>query len=155
MHTKIFRRANDFSNEEVAVFRDVVMKAGEVSAKTFNDLINKNPLLLFLDSTQEPSGVAALKIPFDSYKSKVFRKSGATANLDQYTHELGWVVSKANGNGNALMTTLVKTNIPMYATVREENHVMIHLLTKYGFSKQGSRYLSDRGDYYLLLFTRD
>jgi RimJ/RimL family protein N-acetyltransferase len=44
------------------------------------------------------------------------------------------------------------TNI--YATVRQENKAMKHILEKFGFTKSGSSYKSDRKNYDIELYIK-
>jgi ribosomal protein S18 acetylase RimI-like enzyme len=43
-------------------------------------------------------------------------------------------------------------NSSCFATTRENNDAMRHLLNKYGFSVTGEKYKSDNGEYSLVLY---
>nr|WP_293295869.1 hypothetical protein [Allomuricauda sp.] len=59
----IIRNASDFSTEERNKFKKIVLSKGEVSEKTFDGLMQKNPIILFFPNTNVVKGVGALKIP--------------------------------------------------------------------------------------------
>ncbi len=149
-------KASDFSLTEISAFKSVVVSAGEVGSMTFDGLIEKNPTLLFIPSTTNIEAVGALKIPNDSYKKKVFKKSNSTYSPDDFEYELGWIVSKKEGKGNGkkLVEILTKTDSNIYATVRTENKPMKHILEKLGFELSGQQYKSERDEYELELYIR-
>ena len=149
-----FREAKDFSNNEINLFKEILIDANEVSELSFNGLIERNPKLLIIGDTEKPLGIGALKIPNIEYKEKVFRLSGSKLDYKDYKYELGWVVSLEKGNGNKIVDILSNSENNIYATVREQNEKMIFLLKKYGFSQTGNSYKSTRGEYQLLLFIK-
>jgi len=154
METEIqYRLASEFSSEEITVFKKIVMEAGEVSPDTFDSLILKQPRLLFVGNTSNPVGVGALKVPNDSYKKRVFASAGSSYDSADFDVELGWVVSRQSGKGSR-MAALLAEGTRLYATVREENLHMQHLLEKNGFRQSGNHYLSKDRKYYLLLFVK-
>ena len=84
--------ATEFSKDEIAAFKKIVIEAGEVSSETFDGLISKNPVLLFYPDTKKIEAIGALKIPNESYKNRVLAKSESTVNMDDYEFELGCIV---------------------------------------------------------------
>ncbi len=147
-------KADDFSKLDVASFKQIVIEAGEVSGVTFDGLIAKNPTLLFIPNTINIGAVGALKIPNDVYKESVFTKSKTTENSKDFIFELGWVVSLTSGNGKKIVEVLSDFTPNIYATVRQENKVMKHLLEKFGFTKSGNSYKSDRNNYEIDLYIK-
>lgn len=141
--------AKEFSKDEIKAFKEIVIEAGEVSSDTFDGLISKNPVLLFYPNTKNIEAVGALKIPNESYKTRVFKKSESNVNKDNYEFELGWIVclNEEKGIGQKITCALATYKPRQYATVRKENAKMNHILQKFGFSKIGKSYSSDRGDY--------
>ncbi|RYG53210.1 MAG: hypothetical protein EOO01_04950 [Chitinophagaceae bacterium] len=139
------------------MFKKILVHAGQVTEETFPALIAKNPRILFLDHTNKPTGIGALKIPHKSYKDSVFSKAKSEKNPDDFKFELGWVVSLSKGNGNRITAILAEyADIKTYATVREDNVPMINLLKKYEFEQSGVPYPTTRNnqDYTLLLFIK-
>ena len=152
---ELFRRANTFSKPEIAAFKKILMDAGQVKEEAFEGLIEKNPKILFIGNTENPTGIGALKVPHKSYKDGVFKKAYSDKNPNDYDFELGWVVNLSIGNGNKIVAALAGTkDKKVYATVREDNIPIITLLKKYGFEQNGEPYLSGRGDYKVLLFIK-
>ena len=148
--------ASDCSPEELRNFKKIVIEAKEVKKETFDGLIKKNPILLFLPNSKEVSGVGALKVPDKIYKEKVFQKSHSTSNPSNFLYELGWIVSlKQNeGIGKTITGILSGYKKMIYATVRVDNEIMNHILLKTGFVKNGNSYDSDRGNYKINLFIK-
>jgi hypothetical protein len=149
-----FKEANEFSENEIILFKEILINAGEVSEDTFGGLIEKNPKILILGNFENIDGIGALKIPNKTYKEKVFNLSKSEKNPSEYNFELGWLVSLKKGNGNKIVELLASFEQNIYATVREENEKMIHLLKKYGFNQAGFSFESNRGNYQILLFIK-
>ena len=149
--------AKEFSKDEIEAFKNIVIKAGEVSSETFDGLIAKDPVLLFYPNTKDIEAVGALKKPNISYKNKVFLKSESKVNKDQYEFELGWIVclKEEKGVGQKITSALAAYKPKQYATVRKENAKMNHILQKYGFNRVGKSYKSDRGNYENNLYIKD
>jgi hypothetical protein len=149
-----FREADSFTKSEVAAFRQILMDAGEVSETSFAGFIEKNPRILFQGDTKSPDGIGALKIPNRDYKDSAFQKAKSPHDPASYRYELGWVVSLVRGSGNKIVAALATSgDTDVYATVRENNPSMIHLLRKYGFVQSGIPY-AGRGNYKILLFIK-
>lgn len=150
-------RAKDFLEAEIAVFKKIVMGAGEVIERTFDDLIEKNPILMFLPNTSNTEAIGALKIPNDSYKNDVFKRSNSIAQAKDFDYELGWIVSICQGKGNGRKVTEVLCSLEtkIYATARVENTTMRSILELYGLKQTGSHFDSKNGDYKIVLYIKD
>ena len=150
------KEAKEFSEEERNRFKKIVLSKGEVSERSFDDLMNKNPILLFYPNTKEIEAIGALKIPHDSYKNKVFKKSGTTLSPENYKYELGWIVSlvEKKGNGGLITKILQDHKSKIYSTVRKENIGMNKIISRTGFQKTGDAYKSTRGNYYNFLYIK-
>lgn len=142
--------------KELNNFKKIVLKGGEVEADTFDNLMGKNPKLLFLYEDIEIIGVGALKIPNKNYKNRVFNKSQSTEDESQFSKELGWVVSlkEKEGNGSKIISSLIVGEQNLYATVRKENDQMKRLLEKFGFQKSGNDFDSKRDEYKIELYIK-
>ena len=147
-------KASEFSKAEIDSFKKIVIDAGEVSENTFDELLKKEPILLFIPDTENIKAVGALKIPNAGYKKKVFVNSISNEKSDTFSFELGWIVSLLPGNGKKLVEVLSKVTDNIYATVRKENKPMKHILEKYGFVKSGQSYKSERDNYDIELYIR-
>ncbi len=154
MNKNVYYEAHDFSKKEISNFKRILIEAGEVSEIAFDGLVAQNPKILFINNTENPKGIGALKIPNKSYKESKFKSSKSNKNPDSFPYELGWVVSREKGSGNKIVKILSESDQNIYATVREENEVMIYLLKKYGFKQEGFSFNSERGNYKILLFIK-
>lgn len=65
-----YKDAKDFSENEIILFKEILVNAGEVTEYTFKGLIEKNPKILILGNIENIDGIGALKIPNKSYKKK-------------------------------------------------------------------------------------
>lgn len=153
----VVKNATEFSKEEKSKFKKIVLSMGEVSEKSFDGLMAKNPIILFYPNTNKIEAVGALKIPYSSYKAKVFSKSKTDYNLTDFKYELGWIVSlnKKKGIGKLITKVLSDERINIYSTVRVENIGMNKILKSLGFEKSGIEYKSKRGNYNNSLYVKN
>ena len=149
--------ASEFSKEDIKTFKSILIDAGEVLSQTFDGLIEKNPILMFIPNPKNIDAIGALKTPNLGYKKSVFKESKTNLNPNDFIFELGWIVSlKTNrGNGQLLIQILGEYVPKSYSTVREDNKVMIRLLTRNGYKQTGFAYKSKRGNYKNLLFVKE
>ena len=149
------KKASEFSINEINKFKKILINKGEVIESTFDKLIQKDPILLFYPNTNNLKVIGALKIPLKGYKSDVFKNSKSPLKPNDFSYELGWIVvlEREKGIGNKITKLLSEFKTKIYSTVRKENEVMIHILTKIGFEKTGVSYNSKRGDYKINLYT--
>lgn len=133
---------DEFSEEELNVFKKIVMYAKQVKESSFDGLMEKNPLLLLYKEKGLIIGVGALKIPNEDYKNRVFKDSKTDCKPQDFTHELGWIVSinKREGIGRKMTEELANYMARLYATVRENNKAMRHILEEVGFTITGKSY---------------
>jgi ribosomal protein S18 acetylase RimI-like enzyme len=148
--------ASEFSEDEKELFKNFVADKGQVYMKSLNKLID-NSILLFIPDTINIDAVGALKIPTKKHKEKVFGKSKSGLDPKDFKFELGWIVSlkERQGLGKKVVEFLLNCQPKNYATVREDNDAMIHILEKYGFKKYGDPYKSERGDYKIVLYVKE
>lgn len=148
--------AKEFSENDLNRFKEIVINAGEVSKRTFDNLISKNPLIIFIQDNIDIHAIGALKIPNDTYKQDVFYKSETAEKIEDFPFELGWIVSlkESKGYGKKIVEILSVLSPNIYATVRSENYIMKHILEKFSFKKTGNNYKSDRGNYDIELFIK-
>ena len=154
----VIKRASKFDNAQKIKFKNIVKEADQVNMKKFDKLMEKDPFLLFTyDSSNNIIAVGALKIPTKKHKEKVFGKSKSGLDPKDFKFELGWIVSlkERQGLGKKVVEFLLNCQPKNYATVREDNDAMIHILEKYGFKKYGDPYKSERGDYKIVLYVKE
>lgn len=156
-------RANSpdrFSSAELEEFRRIVRDGGEVPPDLLAAGTSRSKLLLFLLHAGRAIGTSALKVPLNSYRSKVSRQIGVAIPESEFPYEVGYtcIVEKERGKKYAhllMEATLERSRgVGLMATVRAENKAMRHILEKVGFESTGLPYPSERGEYNLVLYLR-
>ena len=147
----------DCSRQELADFENLVIEAGTVDPQGLTQRIRGASRLLFLrESNGQLVGVGALKHPLLSYRNKVFAKAQATALLNEYGIELGWVAIAKSHQGRGLSRRIIgqlislAENENVFATTRADARAM-RFPTDHGFKRAGKPYPSGRG-YDLVLY---
>ena len=143
------------NEDKFNTFLKLVEKGGEVISNSLKDRIKNAELLAFCYIGEQLVGVGALKNPAKTYKEKSFRKAGYPEEAENFKYEFGYLYVeeeyRKHGVGKGIWAAL-KNKIDakeVFATVREENKIMVSFLKKYGFEKLGNNYNSKRGDYLL------
>lgn len=135
------------SSEAVQSFIELVRSAGEVDADLPARVMGAHVLVL-LYSGNVLIGTAAIKNPAQSYRSKVFRKTGVNLVPAAYPFELGWIVVHDEHREKGHSRTLVRAamsqviGVGVYATTRVSNGGMLHILPDEGFVRVGNSYPS-------------
>jgi predicted GNAT family N-acyltransferase len=141
---------------ELDAFEKLVVEGGEVTTHGLRQRIEQAKKLVFINEGKCVA-VCAIKNPNEGYKSRVFEKAGVAEKGKEYTYELGWLyvtpAARGNGLGHKLMEAVTDSlgTASCYATTRENNASMHHLLPQYYFQKIGSAYQSNNG-YFLVLY---
>jgi hypothetical protein len=150
-------RASEYNIKYISQFRKILVEAEEVDPIAFKGLLEKNPILSFYPNTENIGAIGALKIPNRNYRSGVFKKAKSSLNPIDYPFELGWIVSVTKNSGYGKRITQLLSNYPsnIYATVREENKIMIKILTQCNYTKSGVPFLSSRGNYNICLYVKN
>jgi len=150
----------DCTPQALADFEKLVIEAGSVDPQGLRQRIRDASQLLFLrDSNGHLVGIGALKHPLLSYRSRVFAKAQATAQLEDYRIELGWVAVAKSHQGRGLSRRVIGQLISLaesenvFATTRADARAL-RFATDYGFKPAGKPYPSGRG-YALVLYLRD
>lgn len=143
----------DCSEDKFDAFLKLVEKGGEVISNRLKDRTKNAKLLAFCHNGEQLVGVGALKNPAKTYKEKTFKKAGHPEKSENFKYEFGYLYVeeeyRKQGVGKRIFAAL-QEKIEMkevFATVREENKIMVSFLKKYGFEKLGHSYKSERGDY--------
>jgi len=150
----------DCTRQALADFEKLVIEAGTVDPQGLGQRIRDASQLLFLrESDGQLVGIGALKHPLLSYRSRVFAEAQATAQLDDYRIELGWVAVAKSHQGRGLsrrvigrLISLVE-NEKVFATTRADARAR-RFAAEYGFRPAGKPYPSGCG-YDLVLHLRD
>ncbi|PNQ76465.1 hypothetical protein BA950_08370 [Erythrobacter sp. SAORIC-644] len=146
-YTRVIKRPKECSDSEIDHFVELVSMGGEV-VEGARARIMRARALGFLEYEHVPVGVAAIKSPLKSYKTKVFGAAGSEYSIDEFSHELGWIYLKENHRGKGLITPLIENmlkeveNTPVFATTRSSNIVMQQILKHFAFKRSGKPYRS-------------
>ncbi len=157
----VHKQPTDCSGFELDKFEDLVKKGGEVPVDGLRERIMRAEWLVsIVEEDGTLAAVAALKQPTNSYKRRVFLKARTSENADDFTFEAGWMFVEDAFRGRkysrllleALLTLAGEGNV--YVTTREVNKRMRRTNLRCGFVQSGFLYISDQGDYKLVLYTR-
>lgn len=154
---KRIKSPKDCNESELAEFKKMVLKGGEVTERGLSDRIADAKKLAFIYSDEgKLVAVGGIKTPNSSYKKGVFNKANVTGQED-YNSELGWIYVSENerncGYGRSLME-LINNELSgkiCYATTRKDNKYMLCLLERFDFVKDGHSYRNNDRDYDLVL----
>lgn len=155
------KRPGECSALELEAFEGLVKKGGEVAHAGLRERIKRAEWLVFLvEDDGTLAAVAALKRPNNSYKTRVFEKAQSPEDPGQFALEAGWIFVEPEFRGKrysrllleAVTTLAGRENV--YATTREDNDRMRRTNLHCGFVQSGSHYLSDEGNYKLVLYAR-
>lgn len=135
-----------FTADQQQEFIDLVRLGGEVSEQTLRTNVPRARFLILLRDGATLLGVAALKLPQNSYRKKFSGRAGVAVAEANYPYELGYVfvAEAARGNGHAgrLVNACIKaeSDAGIFATTREDNEAMHRVLDRFGFAKAGKAY---------------
>ena len=126
-------------------------------AKRIYNRVRGAKALAFLQIDDKIVGIAALKIPADSYRDKIGKSAGVLLRKNDYPYELGYVVVDAAMRGQKLSQKLVNALLPladrkcMFATT--SSIAMHRVLPRSGFLKAGREYENDKAEKLTLYVT--
>lgn len=138
---------HQFTPAARALFIEIVKEGDEVDITPERVLNAKCLAFCWLEG--ELAGVAAIKRPNDSYRSKIERKTGIKLMKEAWPFELGYVSVRSQfqrqGHAKALVNAALETtgNTSVFATVRIDNEGMIAVLRAASFVRSGNDYPSD------------
>lgn len=151
---------SECTSADLADFVKMVESEGEVISGLERRVIERGYKLVFVRSQDALAAVGALKTPYSTYRSHVFKKAKTLSKPEDYALELGWIVvsPKARKNGLAgqltdkLLQQIAESNV--FATVRTDNEGMQRCLRSRGFARSGEPYPSENRKANLELFIR-
>lgn len=152
------KNATQFTVEEINQFKELLKKGGQVDPNTIEKLLHKNPVLAMIFDNKRIISIGCMKIPFKNHKKYVFEKSKSTLNPNDYSLELGWLVTDENYRRKGyceliIQELLVKfSNKKIYATTQQNNEKIQSILEKNNFKISGQEFPSKIGNYKLLLW---
>lgn len=148
------------SDVEIADFVALVLAGGEVAPHGLENRVRSAERIAFLRENGCLLGVAGLKYPSQSHRSKVAELSGVPLPSKEFPFELGWVFIRPSARNRRLSVPLCRPLIEaavsqgVFATSRTENDGMHRTLCKLGFIPAGAAYKSPRGSHQLQAFLR-
>jgi len=149
----------DCSKEELVRFENLVRKGDQVNSWGLSTRIGRALVLVFMTRAGALEGVAALKVPAASYRTKVGAESGTPLLPEAYPFELGWLYIDPAARGRKQAPLLVEAALGackgagVFATSRHDNEAAHHILVSHGFVRAGEAYETDDG-HQLFLFIR-
>jgi predicted GNAT family N-acyltransferase len=144
--TIVANRPQAFSQQERREFMDLVIAGGEVGNAVLETNVNKARCLVLLRLQKQLLGVAALKNPRSTYRTRIERNSGTDLGAHTFPYELGYVfvIEGARGRGYSGQLTAAALSAcdrrGVFATSRSDNHQMHASLRRHGFSQAGQSY---------------
>lgn len=147
MYFIVSKKPSECSTQELEQFAKLVMAGGEV-ANGLPARVQRAVSLVMLFSGEELVGTAGLKRPEAGYQNKVFLKARTDKGPADFNFELGWVyIAPEHRNSKKAMPLIeaamkASDEAPIFATARENNGAMHHLLKKVGFTLSGGSYAS-------------
>lgn len=152
---QLIRRPSEFTDAELAAFKDLVLLTDEVEKDGLERRIAEARLLATISIGNRLAAVGAIK-EAATHRSTVIAASGFALPA-KCQHELGWVSVlpdvRGMGLGSFVTKLLVRESAePLWATTRVANTTMHSILNECGFLKEGQAFKSIRGDYDLLLW---
>lgn len=143
---------------DLAAFKEMVIKGGEVNPITLPNLVEQALALAFARLDNILVGVGAIKCPYESHRSETFENAKSLLNPSEFEFELGWFYVNPSTQGNRLASKLVQALMPAlegratYSTSKTNNYRMHSSLRGAGFAKEGTPYPSKLNDQYIQLF---
>jgi RimJ/RimL family protein N-acetyltransferase len=124
----------------------LIVQGGEVGGAALSTNIANAKALIMLSQDDAVRGVAALKWPQISYRSKLRLKTGVSLQEDIVPYELGYVFIDPAFQGKGLSHLLVAEALrhavgqAVFATARTDNPAMRSALVRAGFEATGNSY---------------
>jgi GNAT superfamily N-acetyltransferase len=159
-HELMIKRPKECSGPERSAFIALAGKSNEVDPNDLESGFDRARFVLWTQDEKGVAGVAALKIPRQSYWEGVFEKSESGLSHAEFPLEFGYLYveedRRKKGLGHMLIqrTLILAGSEGIFATTREKNTRVHSRLIEQGFQQAGSPYKSKRGDFNLLLFVR-
>lgn len=148
----------EFDNDERALFRSLVIEAGEVAGNALDTNIEHAKVLAFLYDEEGVGGIAALKRPQMSYRNRIGKSAGVPLSVEALPYEFGYMFIRPALQGKHLSFPLACATLEeaegagIFATVRADNSRSHRTLLKAGFEAAGA--FPGREDREIALFIR-
>jgi GNAT superfamily N-acetyltransferase len=154
------RSPADYTEAELGAFEKLVGSSNEVDSSGLPARVRSAEWLFQLKKGNIVIGVAALKCPAPNYRQHVADQSGVPLPANKFPYEFGWLYVLPEENGHRYSRLIINAAVEkaegagIFATCRQLNEAMHHILPQHGFVRSGSSYRSTRGAYDLVAFVR-
>lgn len=141
-------------------FCALVGQGDQVTMDGLPERLRKARSLAFCQIDGEMVAVTGLKMPAIAHKLKLFAMAGVPHLAPRSRYELGWSFTTPSQRGRGLSQQLARSVLEQapgessYATVRQDNAAMKHVLAKLGFVAVGRPFLSDKRECNIELYAR-
>ncbi len=138
------------SAKDLQSFARLVRQGAQVMSKGLEARIAAAAWLGFACLGRKLAGVAALKTPRPTYRSKIFSAAQAVALTHRFPLEFGWAVVVPECRGLGIAKTLLRelltknTGGGIFATTSADNQFMQRILRHSGFEVLGKPFPSPR-----------
>lgn len=150
-----------FAEADLDDFTAFVLAGGEVTAKGLRERVARAAHIAFARENECLLGVAGLKKPDQSYRTRIEKSANAKLPAETLPLELGWIFVLPSARGRKLSAALCRPLVAeaesrgIFATSRTENTPMHRTLEKLGFKRVGREWPSKENDANLVLFIRN
>lgn len=148
----VTRPPSECPKDIIARFVELICKGGAIPGdpvKVEKRLLNAKALV-YLQRGGTIVGIAALKIPVESYRTRIGESAGFPIPEKDYPYELGYVVVDASMQGQNLSPELVNAIVALAAGeclfATTSSAAMHKVLPRAGFVKSGQEYKNDNGE---------
>lgn len=154
------KKYSDLSEPERVQIINLILKGDEVNSATLPNRLSESALIAYFIDSNKIMATATIKMPLDSYKTKVFYDSNSNLSISDYIYELGYVMVDENCRGGKLASRLCRelTKIflsqNLFATTRVDNVPMQKILKNNYFSEIGIMYPNRTNTTFLKLFIK-
>src|ERR1700682_3138306 len=114
--TKQSKPPSAYTRADLAAFCSLVREGGQVRGPRLEQRVSRARKLVLLRDGASVVGTAAIKVPSDGYKEKVFRCAGVPEVENEYSLELGYIVVADAHQGKGLSRELVEAALQGFAS---------------------------------------
>lgn len=150
-----------FAETELDDFTAFVLAGGEVTATGLRGRVARAAHIAFARENECLLGVAGLKKPDQSYRSRVEKSAKTKLPAQTLPLELGWIFVLPSARGRKLSAALCRSLVAqaegsgIFATSRIDNTPMHRTLEKLSFKRVGQKWPSKENNAKLALFIRN
>ena len=135
-----------FTKADRETFVRLVRLGDEVATGALKQNVENAEALVFLKEEGLIRGIAALKLPQESYRERIGKKTKFNLGDTEFPYELGYIFIVEEARNQGWSRRLVKKAIEcalgsaIFATIRTDNDPMLRSLRSLGFEAAGEPY---------------